>query len=414
MKQFILALMLAALSIPLSAQQTVVTVGATLPITDDITFNGDVITLTIPPGRGYASIGVDASGTWVGTIAVQCAARAVAGTSSLQALILSPRNSATSVTSFTANGQWLGTIAGCQRVIATSTAWTSGTATVTLVATAVGGSGGGGGGSGGSVTQGTDPWIVAGAGTAGVPGTAVLTVQGINSGTRVNTSEGSTFVDDSAFTANSSQGTVVMGRRIDVGGALENEDVGPLRLDANGNLMAIGNVASAATDSGNPLKVGGKYNSTLPTFTDGQRGDIQLNAKGGLLSQLMQPDGTAVTLANDPCGSTTKTSVPIDTASSGNVQLVALSGSTVIYVCAVDFTAEATVDVQLIYGTGSACATGETDLTAPYALSTTTGLLGINKGSGGYYVYKTAAGNALCIELGGAVQVNGSVTYVQQ
>jgi hypothetical protein len=34
-----------------------------------------------------------------------------------------------------------------------------------------------------SSTQGTSPWIVAGGGTAGVPGTAVLTVQGIGSGT---------------------------------------------------------------------------------------------------------------------------------------------------------------------------------------------------------------------------------------
>jgi hypothetical protein len=34
-------------------------------------------------------------------------------------------------------------------------------------------------------TQGTSPWIVAGGGTAGVPGTAVLTIQGIGSGTAV-------------------------------------------------------------------------------------------------------------------------------------------------------------------------------------------------------------------------------------
>ena len=34
-----------------------------------------------------------------------------------------------------------------------------------------------------SVNQGTSPWIVAGGGTAGSPGTAVLTVQGVGSGT---------------------------------------------------------------------------------------------------------------------------------------------------------------------------------------------------------------------------------------
>ena len=41
-----------------------------------------------------------------------------------------------------------------------------------------------------------------------------------------------------------------------------------------------GGVASGATDSGNPIKVGGVYNSTAPTLTTGQRGDIQLDSRG--------------------------------------------------------------------------------------------------------------------------------------
>jgi len=54
-------------------------------------------------------------------------------------------------------------------------------------------------------------------------------------------------------------------------------------LDAtltSGNQRVQGNVASAATDSGNPLKIGLKYNSTLPTVTDGQRVDAQGDANG--------------------------------------------------------------------------------------------------------------------------------------
>lgn len=39
-----------------------------------------------------------------------------------------------------------------------------------------------------------------------------------------------------------------------------------------------GNVASGATDSGNPVKTGGVYHSTAPTLSDGQRGDTQLDA----------------------------------------------------------------------------------------------------------------------------------------
>lgn len=53
-----------------------------------------------------------------------------------------------------------------------------------------------------------------------------------------------------------------------------------------------GNVASAATDSGNPVKIGGKYNSTLPTFTDGQRGDLQIGTRGSLSVTLLLPNST--------------------------------------------------------------------------------------------------------------------------
>lgn len=49
------------------------------------------------------------------------------------------------------------------------------------------------------------------------------------------------------------------------------------------NAQVVGNIASAATDSGNPVKIGGKYNTTPPTFTNGQRGDLQLSSRGDVL-----------------------------------------------------------------------------------------------------------------------------------
>lgn len=47
-------------------------------------------------------------------------------------------------------------------------------------------------------------------------------------------------------------------------------------------VTAAGNVASGAADSGNPVKVGGVYNSALLTLTTGQRGDLQISSKGML------------------------------------------------------------------------------------------------------------------------------------
>lgn len=51
-----------------------------------------------------------------------------------------------------------------------------------------------------------------------------------------------------------------------------------------------GNIASGSADSGNPAKVGGRYNSTLPTFTNGQRGDFQIGTRGSLRVELFNSD----------------------------------------------------------------------------------------------------------------------------
>jgi hypothetical protein len=68
------------------------------------------------------------------------------------------------------------------------------------------------------------------------------------------------------------------------------------------SLIAVGNVASAASDSGNPVKTGGKYNSTKPTLTNGQRGDTQVEINGAtavsLYAQSTNPGDTPVTANN--------------------------------------------------------------------------------------------------------------------
>lgn len=53
--------------------------------------------------------------------------------------------------------------------------------------------------------------------------------------------------------------------------------------DASSTASSIqGNVAAGTADSGNPVKVGGKYNASGFTMGDGQRGDLQLDAQGRL------------------------------------------------------------------------------------------------------------------------------------
>lgn len=44
----------------------------------------------------------------------------------------------------------------------------------------------------------------------------------------------------------------------------------------------VGNIAAGSADSGNPVKVGGKYNGTAPTLDSGDRGDLELDVSGNL------------------------------------------------------------------------------------------------------------------------------------
>lgn len=55
------------------------------------------------------------------------------------------------------------------------------------------------------------------------------------------------------------------------------------RVNAFNEVVIGGGVASGATDSGNPVKVGGVFSTTLPTLSDGQRGSVYLTNRGGLL-----------------------------------------------------------------------------------------------------------------------------------
>ena len=104
-------------------------------------------------------------------------------------------------------------------------------------------------------------------GTAGSASSDVLTVQGIASMTALKV-DGSAVTQPVSGTITAAQSTA-----------------------ANLKVEPTGNVASGATDSGNPLKIGGVFSSTLPTLTDGQRGNVQLTNKGQVQSVLMDAAG---------------------------------------------------------------------------------------------------------------------------
>lgn len=71
-----------------------------------------------------------------------------------------------------------------------------------------------------------------------------------------------------------------------------------LKVNADGSINTVagsgttaaqvqGNVASGVADSGNPVKVGGVFNTTPATIATGQRADVQLTPRGSLRSALV-------------------------------------------------------------------------------------------------------------------------------
>jgi hypothetical protein len=160
--------------------------------------------------------------------------------------------------------------------------------------------------------------------------------------------------------------------------------------------IATDTTQDAAAATTGPQIMGLGKNTTLPTaVTDGDAVRLLTDLAGRLRPKNVCADPELVS------------SVVISTATSGNVELVAISGTTVHVACGFNVIGGGTVGVQFISGTGTACATGETNKTGVYPLIVNSG---INSGFGAP-IFKGAAGEALCVELSAAVQIDGILTY---
>lgn len=134
------------------------------------------------------------------------------------------------------------------------------------------------------------------------------------------------------------------------------------------------------------------------------------------------PSNTQVvsTQTNDPCTANTKSSAAINVTSATTTSLVAVSGSTTVYVCGFSMTVAPSItsaDTALFeYGTGAAC-TSPVALTGTYGNGNValTGVVPVTYGSGIATIFKSAASNGVCILTAGTtVSVQGVLTYVQQ
>ena len=153
-----------------------------------------------------------------------------------------------------------------------------------------------------TVQQGSPPWSVSQSGTwniNNITGTISLPTGAATEATlaKLTLTQGSTTSGQS--------GPLVQGAVTTADPTYTTGQTSPLSLSTAGRLRvnSTGNVASGATDSGNPVKVGAIYNSSPTTFTSGQRSDAQSDSTGSLYvnasgrEQTYSAVGTAFTLA---------------------------------------------------------------------------------------------------------------------
>lgn len=103
-------------------------------------------------------------------------------------------------------------------------------------------------------------------------------------------------------------------------------------------------------------------------------------------------------------------SAKISIASGTTTEIVPLLTGKQIYVTSFDLVTTAANTFKFVYGTGTACATGTTDLTGAYGLTT---FSVVTKGNGMGAVLFVPAGNALCAVTSTSAQTSGSVSYSQ-
>lgn len=211
-------------------------------------------------------------------------------------------------------------------------------------------------------------------------------------------------------------------------------------LTALGNVPVSGTIASGAADSGNPVKTGCVFNSTLPTITNGQRADCQSDASANqriLLTGLSNAgsdgvsNGSVVVIGNNTSqaaaarpfqtgkwnfnGSTwdrdftCPSSAVVNVTAGNTTEIVALTASQVIRVCSIAVSMSLAGTVTFTSGTGTNCGTGTTALSGAMTLGTGTPLtLSGQNGS----VLRPAVANAFCIAAATG-NVTGFITYAK-
>lgn len=267
--------------------------------------------------------------------------------------------------------------------------------------------------------------------------------------------------------ATPTNGQLAMGQFNTTPTTITSGNVSPFQLDSAGNLLV--NVKAGGGSGGTSSSfsttfpstgtaAGAEYLSSPPTLTSGQMVALQVTSAGSLHTTVdntltagntnadavatgtlnaspvqgygfvfngtswdrmrsATQTGSVAIGSSDPCLGANKTNLAISNNSTSSVQLVALSGSTSIYVCSLSLISASANTVALTTGTGTACATGTAAVVGSTTVANSLSLAangGLTLGNGAGTVAKGAASSELCMVLGSAAYVSGNITFVQQ
>ena len=159
----------------------------------------------------------------------------------------------------------------------------------------------------------------------------------------------------------------------------------------------------------------GQLDDTSPSsVTENQFGNVRISPRHAILVE----DYTNA----DPCASgLAKSQAVINITTATTTSLVAVSGSTVVYVCGFSATISQVITtpntIQFEYGTGAAC-TGPVVMTGLYGGGGVTAgaPITVSYGGAGSTIFKTTASQGVCAltAIGATGSFQGVLTYVQQ
>jgi hypothetical protein len=216
-------------------------------------------------------------------------------------------------------------------------------------------------------------------------------------------------LDDAAYSPTTTRPFVAGAVFDDVAPDTVNEgDAGYVRQSANRNLFttirdAAGNERGANVNSSNQLVI------SCGDCVGGGAVDAAAPSSVTVLGYAANGSSAAGTLDTQRLIGCTNTAV-ISTNANGNVELVPVASGATVYICGYQIVATGAVAVQLITGTGTACATDEANLTGAMPIAAN----GILTYATPFYMgMKGAVSSALCIETSSGVQIDGVIYYTQ-